>query len=839
MPPPQPPPPPHQITNNNLYKRKRSDHDVNTMDSFGEFVNKRRLGFPNYQPSVSLTRRNLLESQRTNLLVSLKPQLAKLCHVLNLQDDVANTAQEFLDYVINNHVIDREPDTMLQALQLSVCWIAASLRKHHVCHKESRALAKDHLNFGCTKAEGKYVNSQLCCLKNLFLHFTRKLEVSCSPKSSESDKDQLRAVCSQADSQNSNEDVENLPYDLNNFLFEMMPAPGFQHVKKEFLMSINYIKQKSKMQLNKFLQKYGEEMKKVEEAYAQKKEKLENQKKTETSVIRLQFKGNISTRAQKLKILDNEYEKKFEDLKCEREIDVKRIVAQHLAAMKTVRENEADWVEGMKSWAKCELANLPLDINYKGVTMQDSEDIVCEMGSSKAHDSTSDFVGAVTSLAPPHGDKHGLNAAVLEVCEGQNGSVPVNVSSDEKIHAGELPDLISQVDTDNSAQRTKGSTEHLSDNGDHEKYVEDTSSTSICDREVPSSVPKDVGSREKNSDGNIAYVCNPEVPSAALPSENGISVKQPVSGVEVVPEVPTSNKDKSGLHAVVSDNRVQDCSQVEVDSSLAAANKENSGSRVEASDNLVEDIPHVEDSVPSQGRIVEESSLADSQPLTNLPQVGQLLSSQTKLDVASSELQPDQEISHSFVVQELRDIISASGTGGQLFPEDRIANQVTETPMQVDQVRGFPVMASAPQVHETRILPSTSGTGFQERAVALLASLMHPPTMSQDPLQNEHERIQKEIERTVKSRDESKTRILSIRDQELQNAKAQIQAKYNTKTKAIDAELKMKMNEVDMKYERVVLNKMLAEALRLKSTYITQPPYLQLGMYVDGSYFRS
>ncbi|KAM7259401.1 hypothetical protein ACFE04_015142 [Oxalis oulophora] len=752
-------------------------------------------------------KRNLFDSQQ-NLHLSLKPEIEKLCHVLQLSEDVTNTAKEFLEYILNNHLVDREPEKM-HAFQLSLCWTAASLWKHKVCHKKSLVLVEDFLNFGCTKAEAEYVNSKLRCLKKLYLYSTGKLKEPCSPKSSESGKDQSKAP---SDLQKLNEDVENFPYDLKQFLSEMMmAAPRFQYLKKDFLKSISYVTKKCKKQMSKFLQRYDEENKKVEQAYHEKKEKLENGKKTETSVIRLQFMGNISMRAQKLKILDNEYEKKFEDLKREREIVLERIEAQHLGVMNTVREYEAAWVEGMKSWAKLELANPPLDNNdNKGVTMQNSETNVVVHGlrSSNVHESSGEIVDTVISPARLNGD-----AVILEAVKSQNGCVPMNVCCDEQIHVG---DVISQVDTDNSAKHTKGAIVHLSDNGGQEQNVEDTSN--IHDREFPSSMPEasdklveDISHVEVHSIPSQACLNGDAVILEAVKSQNGcvpmnVCCDGEIHVGDVISQVDTDNSAKHTKGAIVhlSDNGGQ---EQNVEDASNIHDREFPSSMPEASDNLVEDISHVEvHSIPSQGRNVEESSLADSRPLTNLSQVGQVVSSH----------------------EQLPHVISASGS--RPIPEVHIANQVIETPVQVDQVRGFPVIGSAPRVRETRTLPSTSGSGFQERAAAPMAPHMHCPAISQDPLQNELDRIRKETERTIKTHEESKTRLLSDRDKKLQEAIAQIYWEYNSKFKEIDAEFKWKKDELDMANNRVALNKMLAGAFRSKWTYIAQPAALEQDM---------
>ncbi|KAK8476817.1 hypothetical protein V6N12_072503 [Hibiscus sabdariffa] len=68
---------------------------------------------------VEWERRKQCDSQK-DLHVLLRPQIAKLCEVLHLTEDVKAMVERFLEYFMNNHLVHREPATILQAFQISL-----------------------------------------------------------------------------------------------------------------------------------------------------------------------------------------------------------------------------------------------------------------------------------------------------------------------------------------------------------------------------------------------------------------------------------------------------------------------------------------------------------------------------------------------------------------------------------------------------------------------------------------------------------------------------------------------------------------------------------------------
>ncbi|CAN6277296.1 unnamed protein product [Urochloa humidicola] len=83
-----------------------------------------------------------------SLHAELKRELSKLIKVLKLPDDVHNVAKQFLEYLLKNHLVVREPQGIHHAFNIALCWCAASLRQYtKLDHQESLALAAGCLNY--------------------------------------------------------------------------------------------------------------------------------------------------------------------------------------------------------------------------------------------------------------------------------------------------------------------------------------------------------------------------------------------------------------------------------------------------------------------------------------------------------------------------------------------------------------------------------------------------------------------------------------------------------------------------------------------------------------------
>ncbi|XP_074581119.1 uncharacterized protein LOC141837642 [Curcuma longa] len=117
---------------------------------------------------IDLEAREKICTAQRSLHLILKPELSKLCKILKLPENVTDMTQLFLEYIMYNHHVNPEPEVILQAFKISLCWRAASFLKHQINHEESLALAKKYLNFTCDEEQTSNVYSKLRILKKKF-----------------------------------------------------------------------------------------------------------------------------------------------------------------------------------------------------------------------------------------------------------------------------------------------------------------------------------------------------------------------------------------------------------------------------------------------------------------------------------------------------------------------------------------------------------------------------------------------------------------------------------------------------------------------------------------------
>ncbi|KAF8403081.1 hypothetical protein HHK36_011175 [Tetracentron sinense] len=91
-----------------------------------------------------------------------------------------------------------------------------------------------------------------------------------------------------------------------------------------------------------------------------------------------------------------------------------------------------------------------------------------------------------------------------------------------------------------------------------------------------------------------------------------------------------------------------------------------------------------------------------------------------------------------------------------------------------------------------------------------------PQPLYSDPLQNEMERTHKEKEQAIKIHEDTKLRLKSECDKEIEETVTQIQRKYDALQKNAEAALVQTRKALETNYNTVYMNKMLAEAFRSK-----------------------
>ncbi|CAN0898901.1 Helicase protein MOM1 [Linum grandiflorum] len=301
-----------------------------------------------------------LDNAQNSLHDELKPKMARLCEVLQLPDDVKGLVESFLEYVMNNHHVTREPDTILQAFQISLCWAAASLLKYKIDHKESLVLAKERLKFECKKEEADYVYSMLRCLKKVFLHQMESSSVAFSGESSRllsksASEDHLHVNSDRLiSSDNPQKQVrEQLMTASQEFITSSVLQQPLGLAHQDFVRSIKDINKKCDKQMRVLLELQAKEKQDFLEKFEEERKQLDIKQKTEAAVIRCHSHGSMRT--EKLNSLDTQYAEKLKIHERSRVEHLLHLDAMQSAARKKLEERKLKWVEGLESWAKEEL----------------------------------------------------------------------------------------------------------------------------------------------------------------------------------------------------------------------------------------------------------------------------------------------------------------------------------------------------------------------------------------------------------------------------------------------------------------------------------------------------
>lgn len=811
----------------------------------------------------SRERRHLRKSQKS-LHLLLKPEIARLCEVLHLSDDVREMVKKFLDYVMSNHRVNREPATILQAFQISLCWTSASLLKHKIDHKESLALAKEHLKFGCKKEEAEYVYSMLQCLKSLFLCHAKNLELACSlknPAQSEAvGEDNLVTCLSRTfDSRKMKvqigDSLQGQEYSSKQTLLEPGFALGFQLAQKDLSKSIKDIQKKFRKKMMKLFQKQEEEKLDYDRKYKEQKAQLENKKRMEAAVIRLC--SNVQTKTDKLKKLDSEYAKRFDKLKHQMDLDLNSLEAAHTAARIKLQEKEASWVEGVRSWAQVELVKPPLN-KHGPVEVAHCDEVV---------NITSD--GGVRTV-----DVMSVKGLKAYDRAGAGANDPKNVlslasSSKEQAAVGDMSDGEIQSNSPRPVTANRRppdvppatcSCQHQTDNG-AQSSVRDGEIQLYASMEAPSSVQEIPNSTTiGNGVETLNYIEAPEgIMSMDIQSSDN---QTPYQATQCVPDgevslrSPETDASNVGLEhddslvppstgELVSDREITVEVQETAPTEIIAGDNSSEGTNracIVASNNAagMDQLDGAGCAVYQETNYLE-SSLVDSpslQPVSTSDQGGCTPSNKGLNHVHSLPSTSGNQVEHLPVPDQLSSEMQnipqqdEPSLPHQLSSEGLIASPITQDSRQVvENYNELPSEAALqPPVGAAGHLPTDTIDGFSTYTSAARTSSIPsapyyrplqtgyqvpyqmPLPLHNDPLQNEMERLKKESDEVLKIHEETKVQLKSDWEKEI----FQINAKYEAKLQEKEAEFLRKKEELDINCWKVYMNKILAEAFRSK-----------------------
>ncbi|XP_057474494.1 helicase protein MOM1-like isoform X3 [Actinidia eriantha] len=865
-----------------------------------------------------------LPSVQKNLLVLLEPEISKLCEILNLSEDVKVMVRRFLEYITSNHHINREPETIFQAFQISLCWIAASLLKYKIDKKESLALAMQHLNFGCTEEEANNMYKVLRRLKKIFLHGVEKFKRSESSKDYTTTQDTGKELPDEKMFQSVAFSQQNVEVEIDERLENQEFAPDQSISKKaqksknkidekQLSKSVKRIQKKCDKRMVKLILRQQEDMQEFYKTWEEENVQLEKEYRLDSVLVRSIHSDN-PVRLEKLKKLDDEFQRKTKERKLQKDIRVKEILAKHLAEANYERRKAERWLEVVKSLAQDELSyELPLHESESGGTSE-----------HRVHDGHRNVVsasGLVDEQSPSR--MQASEAAPYDTprtasSESVRCSIPIDTPTIQ-LRPNCKADA---VDSLASHRVSMTAFEHLSnlyssaDAPDNNGFVNQHSSEQVPDGTTSSSQKMRESALNELAEGaDFTKILNPDVESnreqnetddldisvldpMAIPSDaagssttgGSISEVQPVVTPAEAGASPqnlalqgefsqssTSSRMHAGdVQAIGNQNVLQQVEGLPLHSTDTGPTDQTNCEellveRVEhqqlspSTDSPVDHDQHYSHAasgvvqLPSEGHTAslslgqaEPSNQAVPQPSTNLAPPPPIHASDVPLTQNLPDLQiavendrpPSIEMSTSQNAKASlpwanlappRPICARDLPLGQNQPGLQIAvendhppsiqrctsSRNVETSLElVEDTAGIPNEVS-PGAH-VGMFPSVDiplggfGLHLPLHSAHQMTYRMPPPPLCADPLQNELERLHKEKEKAIIVHEDTKLRLKSDCSKEIEEIIAEIRRKYEVKCQEAEAAFLLKKTELDTYHNKVLMNKILAEAFHSK-----------------------
>ncbi|XP_075521936.1 helicase protein MOM1-like isoform X4 [Primulina tabacum] len=780
--------------------------------------------FPAGVDTFESEERFLLLHKQERLHSFLQGEVTRICQLLRISDDVKETARKFLEYVINNHDARSDSPAIMQAFQLSLCWVAALISQQKVDKKHSFLLAKQHLNYECTEEQVNSVYSKMHSLIWMYLQRSENANDSRKnclladeviniepsniseglPLNSSSCK--LKKVKIDIEEELFNEEHHAAQISLDEKLERMVKAAGneIQHeMKKKW--------KKCEKLMKKLNRKQEEEVRELKRTLDEQSVKLEENHQLESAVIR-SIHDQSSVAIFKLKILDDNFARKTEEHTLLKDMQLKDLKARHLAAWEEESQKEANWLaEAIACSSELRIIKGPQNLgsqsigdagcsqrNYvspsdpstsaRAVTLgcNDPSATLCNLESVD-----SDNEVGIMSLErlPPVADKQLNHLIHSNIATRETGSTNLPVS-------GELVSCEIQLEEQNK----EASNEVLRNVSDKVvRHVDDVvlpnASTEGDLTGLPDSVVNQIDRPDDMTDSGLLlnHVCAFSLDKVPEDEIHRHLVCTEVQDREPAVELPST------LQIDVATLKLVDTAMV------FQSNHEESTT---CNHELLHDI------------VVDASLSCDQSHLsgTEHPIQNKKRSPSQSAEAGETEELFDVFISQSCEPSQLHDGHLDLGPSSRINSDQSI-EMFAKSPNNTAIAGAVVSTAELPNQAVQLRLDSSRLHGPRNllvHPIQQVASWNSNPSSLGEPLEDEVERLRKEAEQLEKTHEDVMSQLRSDCEKEMEEIIAQIRSKYEAKIKDAEAEFRLKKNEVEKKRNIVLMNKKLAEAFRSK-----------------------
>lgn len=770
----------------------------------GEHGTKSQSSLLHEADLVEPEERRMLYNEQKSLHIHLKAEMAKLFGVIKVSEVIKHTAEKFLEYIMENHRVSREPETILQAFQISLSWAAASILKEKINKDDIFLLVKQWLKFRCTKEEANNVYLKLRSLKKMFL---RKLDpsgnassssrYSISPVKSVGEEPYKESISQAAISAPLNVETDIIDRLQDNELSgegTVTPTEKLRDSQREKV--IKEVQCGHGKRMSMLEQEEHEKIEEFHRIWEKKNEVLEEECRLEIAVLRA-IHGETAATTDGQKSLETKFAKKIEVHTRLKDQQLKELKAKYSAmrneemqkvSSQQTRENSSGRGHDSGDEMECSQENLNVSDSIPKTAVSAlqgdmaasdapaSSTAACHVlpvqSTNVLAASVSDELAEITSMGSESvaAVKQSNEAGNSGDSEEENAcKVPLS----PKEHTGEVAlDKRSRVCLEVSEVA-------LNEAVGHDKISEVNNTIQELVTENNSFLPNVVGNqRDKVSpiDGNP--ITPDELPAdmpcvAAVPTSDDASslLQNPVN----LDECSRSSGD-NGTH---NNDMPPGENQIEMQTELVSGHNINNTSEAILAGNC-EQHHRVDDGVPVAAHHTRRESAPQAHDERN------------SIPIPGSSPHAAGP-SHQAV----------SPAGENLEPCASVQSEVRVTHNQS-------FLPAVSRLHpQSTTNPCGSVRPAHQMATCNLALPFHA-----DPLHIEWERIHKEKEQVTKGLEDMKLHLRSECKKEIEEAIAPIRKKYDLKLQEVEAAYLLKKKELDMNQNKILMNKALVDAFR-------------------------
>ncbi|KAL3623984.1 hypothetical protein CASFOL_032800 [Castilleja foliolosa] len=746
-------------------------------------------------PNGMSVERIVSSDERKTLNSSMQAEMMRLCQVLKFSEDVTGTVLRFLEYVIKSRDVNSDSQSAVQALQISLCWIAASVKKQKIDKKASLMLAKHLLNYQCTE---ELARSVYLILKEMNLQSADKIvnpDKDCVPV--EEDISKEKAAASEVD------------------------------------YKIKKIKKLCSKRMKKLLRKHQEQLQELNRKWEEQSVKLETDHKVESAFIR-SIHGEGSVRTEKLERLSHDLAVKMKDLNLQKDFELKDLEAKQSSDLNEESLKAAQWL------AKTEHFSSGLGIvNESESLAPQTEEHVVEVPHPSTPAEAIDCESRVENLVTVDSQNE-VGVSPLAIIEHANQSK--HSSDNEEAVLANLPASMEHAsDKSRSLGNVHEVVGHINPVDDSNAY--EKISDKGCEIASSNALVNQTCGPDEATGGDLESPRQPSVPSketTALPDCCDPSPQQVQQDKTDHGMVPTELQD-FGEPAVEN----QSILRIEAE----AIDPVNFVPPIHDAPvtNETVTLPSNHESPMTDETVIHVPSSHDA-PVTD--ETATPASSNHEAPVENTDNMHSVSVDRS-LSGNLFQAIEVNGQGRnspqtaeprgtEVLPHESITrsgenldihnNHSNTRPVSI-VAHGQSAELSAPSQNDVAMPHLVVSTAECPNQAALQlgidpSSFLYPtrqptsgistPSLLADPLQTELENLHREAEQLEKTHKEMESQLQSDCEKEIQNIIAQIRHKYEVKHQENEAEFKLKRNELDKNQKKVHMNKILADVFRAK-----------------------